>query len=134
MPAVDVLVGDTGETTDDGSASPILRMRGGPTGGRRGLADTAGGTDAHADNVTAIASVVNCADDDTNAAIANSAASANANANATADADAAKAIALAHDVFDSPGRRFNRPALEGTNILSLVDRRRAGAPSSKREA
>ena len=59
MPAVDVLVGDTGETTDDGSASPILRMRGGPTGGRRGLADTAGGTDAHADNVTAIASVVN---------------------------------------------------------------------------
>ena len=142
MPAVDVLVGDTGETTDDGSASPILCMRGGLTCGRRGLADTAGATDADADNATAIAAIANaaianaaianCADDDANAVIANSAASANAaiansaasantNAYATADADAANASALAHDVFDSQGRRFHGPALEGTNILRLVD-------------
>ena len=28
---------------------------------------------------------------------------------------------MTHDVFDSQGRRFHGPALEGTNILRLVD-------------
>ena len=137
-PAVDVLVGDAGETTDEASLR-FCACGGGLTCGRRGLADTAGATDADADNATAIANaaiantaIANCADDDANAVIANSAASANAaiansaasantNAYATADADAAIASALAHDVFDSQGRRFHGPALDGTNILRLVE-------------
>ena len=93
---VDVLVGDAGETTDDGSASPILCMRGRLAGERRGMADTAAAADAN----TSIAS--------------------NASNTAANDANAADAGAVPHDVFDSQGRRFEGPALEGTNILRLL--------------
>merc|ERR1719352_748913 len=63
------------------------------------------------------------------AADADASNAANAAANA-ADADASNANAAnaklcvgaaPHDVFDSQGRRFHGPALEGTNILRLVD-------------
>ena len=91
---VDVPVGDTGETTDDGSAPPILCMRSGLTGGKG--AGTAVAADANASNAAAAANA------------------------ATNDADDA-ADAGPHDVFDSQGRRFHGPALEGTNILRLVD-------------
>ena len=95
-PAVDVPVGDTGETTDDGNASPILCMRSGLTGGKRAGAAVA--ADANASNAAAAANA------------------------ATNDADdAADAGGAPHDVFDSQGRRFHGPALEGTNILRLVD-------------
>ena len=74
-----MLVGNAGETTDDGSASLILCMRGGLTGGRRGMADTAAAANANA----SIASIT-----------------------AANDADSADAGAVPHDVFDSQGRPF----------------------------
>ena len=116
-PAVDVPVGDTGETTDDGNASPILCMRGGLTGGRTGRADAEAAADADADASNAAANAANA-----KAANAANAKASNAANSATNDADdAAGAGAVPHDVFDSQGRRFHGPALEGTNILRLVD-------------
>ena len=131
-PAADVLVVDAaGETTDDGTASPILCMRGGLTGGRKSLVDTGVAADADADeaevkgnaNANAKTNANANTNANTNSAADADADNANANANTTsaADADAANAGAVTHDVFDSQGRRFHGPALEGTNILRLVE-------------
>ena len=92
-------------------------MRGGLTGGRTGRADAEAAADADADASNAAANAANA-----KAANAANAKASNAANSATNDADdAAGAGAVPHDVFDSQGRRFHGPALEGTNILRLVD-------------
>ena len=54
------------------------------------------------------------------AADANTSIASKASNTAANDANAADAGAVPRDVFDSQGRRFEGPALEGTNILRLL--------------
>jgi hypothetical protein len=86
--------GDAGETTDDGSASPILRIRNSLAGGR---------------------------DRDVNLSATAATSSSSSSSSSSAAAAAAAADTCDHDVFDSQGRRFHWPAIQGTNILRLVD-------------